>query len=51
MCLVVKVKSSAVKEKHCIATWNVRSINQGKMDLIKQEMPRVNVDILGFSEL
>ena len=39
------------KEKYCIGTWNVRSMNQGKLEVIKQEMARVNVDILGISEL
>ena len=38
-------------EKYCIGTWNVRSMNQGKLEVIKQEMTRVNVDILGISEL
>ena len=35
----------------CIGTWNVRSTNQGKLDVVKQEMARVNIDILGISEL
>ena len=39
------------KEQYCIRTWNVRSMNQGKLDVIKQEMARVNIDILGISEL
>ena len=39
------------KEQHCIGTWNVRSMNQGKMDVVKQEMARVNINILGISEL
>ena len=39
------------KEQHCIGTWNVRSMNQGKFEVVKQEMARVNVDILGISEL
>ena len=34
-----------------IGTWNVRSMNQGKLEVVKQEMARVNVDILGISEL
>ena len=34
-----------------MGTWNVRSINQGKLDVVKQEMARVNIDILGISEL
>ena len=39
------------KEEYCIGTWNVRSMNQGKLKLGKQEMARVNVDILGISKL
>ena len=39
------------KEQYCIGTWNVRSMNQGKVEVVKQEMARVNVDILGISEL
>ena len=39
------------REQCCIGTWNVRSINQGKLDVVKQEMARVNIDILGISEL
>ena len=38
------------KEQYCIGTWNVRSMNQGKLDKVKQEMARVNIDILGISE-
>ena len=46
------VKSDAVKSNiYCIGTWNVRSMNQGKLEVIKQEMARVNTDILGISEL
>ena len=41
MCLVVKVKSNAVKN-NCIGTWNVRYMNQGKLEVVKQEMARVN---------
>ena len=37
--------------QYCIGTWNVRSMNQGKLEEVKQEMARVNVDILGISEL
>ena len=43
MCLVVKVKSDAVKS---IGNWNVRSMNQGKLEVVKQEMVRLNIDIL-----
>ena len=39
------------KEQYCIGTWNVRSMNQGKLEVVKQEMARVNVDILGISKL
>ena len=39
------------KEQYCIGTWNVRSMNQGKLKVVKQEMARVNVNILGISEL
>ena len=39
------------KKHYCIGTWNVRSMNQGKLEVVKQEMARVNVDILGISEL
>ena len=39
------------KEQYFIGTWNVRSMNQGKLEVVKQEMARVNVDILGISKL
>ena len=39
------------KEHYYIGTWNVRSMNQGKLEVVKQEMARVNVDILGLREL
>ena len=39
------------KDQYCIGTWNVRSMNQGKFEVVKQEMARVNVNILGISEL
>ena len=39
------------KEQYCIGTWNVRSMSQGKLEMLKQEMARVKVDILGISEL
>ena len=44
-------KIQCYKEQYCIGTWNVRSMNQGKLEVVKQEMARVNVDILGISEL
>ena len=39
------------KEQYCIGTWNVRSMNQGKLEVVKQEMERVNINVLGISEL
>ena len=39
------------KEQYCLGTWNVRSMNQGKSEVVKQEMARVNIDILGIIEL
>ena len=39
------------KEQYCIGTWNVRSTNQGKLEVVKQEMARVNIDVLGIGEL
>ena len=39
------------KEQYCTGTWNVRSMNQGKLEVVKQEMARVNINILGISEL
>ena len=39
------------KEQYCIGTWNFMSMNQGKLEVVKQEMARVNVDILGISKL
>ena len=44
-------KVQCCKEQYCIGTWNVRSMNQGKLEVVKQEMATVNVDILGISEL
>ena len=46
---MMEARSDAVKEPYCIGTWNVRSINQGKV--VKQEMTRVIVNILGISKL
>ena len=53
--LVVDVTSDrskvrCCKEQYCIGSWNVRSMNQDKLEVIKQEMARVNIDILGISE-
>ena len=44
-------KVRCCKEQYYIGTWNVRSMNQGKLEVFKQEMARVNVDILGISKL
>ena len=44
-------KAQCCKEQYCMGTWNVRSMNQGKLEVVKQEMARVNVNILGISEL
>ena len=40
-----------LKQQYCIEAWNVRSMNQGKLEVVKQEMAGVNIDILGISEL
>ena len=44
-------KVRCCKEQYSIGTWNVRSMNQGKLEVVKQEMTKVNVYILGISEL
>ena len=44
-------KVGCCKEKYCIGTGNVRSMNQGKLEVVKQEMARLNINILGISEL
>ena len=44
-------KIRCCKEQYGIGAWNVRSMNQGKLEVVKQEMARLNVDILGISEL
>ena len=44
-------KVRCYKKKHCIGTWNVRSMNQGKLEMVKEEMVRMNIDILVISEL
>ena len=44
-------KVRCCKEQYCIRTWDVRSMNQGKLEVVKQEMARMNGDILGISEL
>ena len=44
-------KVRCYKEQYCLGTWNVRSMNQGKLEVVKQEMARVNIDILGIGVL
>ena len=44
-------KLQCCKKQYCLRTWNIRSRNQGKLDMVKQEMARVNTDSLGISEL
>ena len=44
-------KVQCCKEQYCIGTWNVRPMNQGKLEVVKQERARINIDILGISEL
>ena len=56
LCPVVDVtgdrcKVQCYKEQFCIGTWNVKFMNQGKLEVVKEEMARVNIDILGISEL
>ena len=46
----MEVKSDVI-EKYCMGTWNVQPMNQGKLEVVKQEMARVNVNILGISKL
>ena len=44
-------KVRCCKEQYCIGSWNVRSMNQGKLEVVKQEIARENIDILGISKL
>ena len=44
-------KVRCYKKQYSIGTWNVRSMNQGKLEVVKQEMTRMNTDILGISKL
>ena len=44
-------KVQCCKEQYCIGTWNVRYTNQGKLDVVKKEMARVNINTLGINEL
>ena len=47
----MEARSNAVKSNNCIGTWNVRSMNQGILEVVKQEMARVNVNILEINKL
>ena len=49
MCLAEKSEIQYCKEQYCVGTWNVRSINQGKLEVVKQEMARLDIDVLGIS--
>ena len=44
-------KVRCCKQQYCTGAWNVKSMNQGKLEVVKQEMARVNIDMLGISEL
>ena len=44
-------KVRCCKEQYCIGTWNVRPMNQGKLEMVQQEMARVNINILGISKM
>ena len=44
-------KVKQCKQQYCMGTWNVKSMNQGKLGVVKQDMARVNIDILGISKL
>ena len=46
----MEVKSEAVNNNIALGTWNVRSMNQSKLEVVKQKMARVNINILGISE-
>ena len=45
------IQVQCCKEHYCIGTWNLRSMNQGKLEVVKQEMARVNINSLGISEV
>ena len=51
MGLVIEARFDAVKRNIALGTWNVRSMNQSKLEVVKQEMARVNINILVISEL
>ena len=44
-------KAQCYKEQYCIGTWNVRSMNQGKLEVVEQDMARANINVLGISKL
>ena len=46
-----ETKVQGCEEQYCIGTWNIRSMNQGKLDMFNQEMERVNINILEISEI
>ena len=46
-----EIKDQCCRKQYCIATWNVRSMNQGKLDVVKQEMARLNIHILEINKL
>ena len=48
---MIEARSDSCKEQYCIRTWNIWPMNQGKLEVIKQEMARVNVNTLGISKL
>ena len=48
---MIEARSDAVKKQYGIGTWNIRSMKQGKLEVVKQEMVRVNTDTLRISEL
>ena len=47
----MEARFGCYKEQYCIGTWNVKSMNQGRLEVVKQEMERVNINILGISKL
>ena len=49
--LVHILMKPSLKEQYCLGTWNARCMNRGKLDMVKQEMARANIEILGISEL
>ena len=46
-----RIKVQFCKEQYCIGTWNVRFMNEGKVEVVKQEVARVNINVLGISKL